>query len=99
MQLVADGCQKVLILVALKRALPDCGSMAAPSMFCLILQCMLLVLMHSQCYALMMRQNSLSVTQALVDLDNRFFGGRQVSAVFFPEERLEKNDLGPKPGD
>ena len=47
----------------------------------------------------MMKQNLLCVTQALVDLDNRFFGGRQVSAVFFPEERLEKNDLGPKPGD
>ena len=68
-------------------------------MSCSILHCMLPMSKQSQSYALMMKQNSFSVTQALVDLDNRFFGGRQVSAVFFPEERLEKNDLGPKPGD
>ena len=68
-------------------------------MVCVILQCMLPMSKQSPSQALILKQHSFSITQALVDLDSRFFGGRQVSAVFFPEERLEKNDLGPKPGD
>lgn len=36
--------------------------------------------------------------KALIDLEGRFFGGRMVKAVFFSEQRLEKQDLAPVPG-
>ena len=39
-----------------------------------------------------------SAMKALIDLDGRFFGGRTVNAMFFPEERLDKQDLAPRPG-
>ena len=35
--------------------------------------------------------------QALVDLQGRFFGGREVEASFFEEERFERKDLAPRP--
>lgn len=35
--------------------------------------------------------------QALVDLQGRFFGGREVEAAFFEEERFEQMDLAPRP--
>jgi hypothetical protein len=35
--------------------------------------------------------------QALVDLQGRFFGGREVSASFFEEERFERRELAPRP--
>ncbi|EFN54722.1 hypothetical protein CHLNCDRAFT_135411 [Chlorella variabilis] len=36
-------------------------------------------------------------TKALVDLQGRFFGGREVKAQFFEEERFEKLELAPRP--
>ena len=39
-----------------------------------------------------------SATKALIDLEGRFFGGRTVRAMFFPEERFEQQDLAPRPG-
>jgi len=39
-----------------------------------------------------------SAMKALIDLDGRFFGGRTVKAMFFPEERLDRQDLAPRPG-
>lgn len=38
-------------------------------------------------------------TKALVDLDGRFFGGRVVRASFYEEERFNKNELAPLPGE
>ncbi|XP_041027809.1 DNA-damage-repair/toleration protein DRT111, chloroplastic [Juglans microcarpa x Juglans regia] len=38
-------------------------------------------------------------TKALVDLDGRFFGGRVVRASFYEEERFDKNELAPMPGE
>lgn len=38
-------------------------------------------------------------TKSVVDLGGRFFGGRTVSATFFDEDRFDKQDLGPKPGE
>lgn len=35
--------------------------------------------------------------QALVDLSGRFFGGREVEAAFFEEERFAQRDLAPRP--
>jgi hypothetical protein len=32
-----------------------------------------------------------------VDLQGRFFGGREVSASFFEEERFERRELAPRP--
>ncbi|WIA42186.1 hypothetical protein OEZ86_009449 [Tetradesmus obliquus] len=40
-----------------------------------------------------------AATRALVDLQGRFFGGRQVRAAFFSEERFEKQQLAPQPGE
>jgi splicing factor 45 len=37
------------------------------------------------------------VAQALVDLQGRFFGGREVEARFFDEQRFEQRDLAPRP--
>lgn len=39
-----------------------------------------------------------SATKALIDLDGRFFGGRTVNAMFFSQDRFEKQDLAPRPG-
>jgi len=39
-----------------------------------------------------------SAMKALIDLDGRFFGGRTVKAMFFPEDRLNEQDLAPRPG-
>lgn len=38
-------------------------------------------------------------TKALIDLDGRFFGGRVVKAGFYEEERFNKNELAPLPGE
>ncbi|KAK2991256.1 hypothetical protein RJ640_018013 [Escallonia rubra] len=38
-------------------------------------------------------------TKALVDLEGRFFGGRVVRATFYEEERFNKNELAPMPGE
>ena len=35
--------------------------------------------------------------QALIDLQGRFFGGREVEAAFFDEARFEAQDLAPRP--
>ena len=35
--------------------------------------------------------------QALVALQGRFFGGRQLYASFFDEQRFEASDLAPRP--
>lgn len=35
--------------------------------------------------------------QALVDLHGRYFGGREVAAEFFEEERFERRELAPRP--
>lgn len=40
-----------------------------------------------------------SATKALVDLQGRFFGGRQIRARFFDEERFGKSELAPAPGE
>lgn len=44
-------------------------------------------------------ERSEETTKALVDLDGRFFGGRVVRATFYEEERFNKNDLAPLPGE
>lgn len=36
--------------------------------------------------------------KALIDLGGRFFGGRTVRATFFPEDRFERQELAPVPG-
>lgn len=38
-------------------------------------------------------------TRALVDLQGRFFGGRQVRAAFFSEDRFDKQQLAPQAGE
>uniref|UniRef100_A0A5B6YG90 DNA-damage-repair/toleration protein DRT111 n=1 Tax=Davidia involucrata TaxID=16924 RepID=A0A5B6YG90_DAVIN len=38
-------------------------------------------------------------TRALIDLEGRFFGGRVVHASFYDEERFNKNELAPMPGE
>lgn len=38
-------------------------------------------------------------TKALVDLEGRFFGGRVVRASFYEEDRFNKNELAPMPGE
>ena len=38
-------------------------------------------------------------TKAVIDLEGRFFGGRVVRATFFDEERFERNELAPMPGE
>ncbi|KAH9610343.1 hypothetical protein KSS87_022705 [Heliosperma pusillum] len=38
-------------------------------------------------------------TKAYVDLDGRFFGGRVVRAAFYDEDRFNKNELAPQPGE
>ena len=45
-QPVADSCEVLLVLATLECGLPDCNIMAAPSMFCTILQCLLLMSNH-----------------------------------------------------
>jgi len=35
--------------------------------------------------------------QALVDLGGRFFGGRQVRATFYDEDKFASNELAPDP--
>eukprot|EP00897_Mesotaenium_endlicherianum_P004794 jgi/Mesen1/4342/ME000022S03631 len=40
-----------------------------------------------------------SATKALVDLDGRFFGGRTVRATFFSEDKFDRNELAPVPGE
>ncbi|KAG2439057.1 hypothetical protein HYH02_006584 [Chlamydomonas schloesseri] len=40
-----------------------------------------------------------SATKAAVDLQGRFFAGRQVRVSFFPEERFTSTDLAPKAGE
>lgn len=32
-----------------------------------------------------------------MDLQGRFFGGREVEAAFFEEDRFEKRELAPRP--
>ena len=39
-----------------------------------------------------------SAMKALIDLDGRFFGGRTIRAVFFPEQKFEEQELAPMPG-
>ncbi|KAK1378356.1 DNA-damage-repair/toleration protein DRT111, chloroplastic [Heracleum sosnowskyi] len=38
-------------------------------------------------------------TKALIDLEGRFFGGRVVRASFYEEDRFNKNELAPMPGE
>ncbi|KAL4855786.1 DNA-damage-repair/toleration protein [Chlorella vulgaris] len=38
-----------------------------------------------------------AATKALVDLQGRFFGGREVAASFFEEDRFEQLELAPRP--
>ncbi|XP_058196937.1 DNA-damage-repair/toleration protein DRT111, chloroplastic [Rhododendron vialii] len=38
-------------------------------------------------------------TKAVVDLEGRFFGGRVVKATFYDEEKFNKNELAPMPGE
>ncbi|GFS37966.1 D111/G-patch domain-containing protein [Actinidia rufa] len=38
-------------------------------------------------------------TKALIDLEGRFFGGRVVKATFYEEEKFNKNELAPMPGE
>ncbi|KAK7251953.1 hypothetical protein RIF29_35582 [Crotalaria pallida] len=38
-------------------------------------------------------------TKALIDLDGRYFGGRVVRASFYDEEKFNKNELAPMPGE
>lgn len=40
-----------------------------------------------------------SAVKAYVAMNGRFFGGRQVQASFFDEERFAKRDLAPRPGE
>lgn len=44
-------------------------------------------------------ERSEQTTKALVDLDGRFFGGRIVRASFYDEDRFNRNDLAPTPGE
>ncbi|XAR72533.1 hypothetical protein NMG60_11019207 [Bertholletia excelsa] len=38
-------------------------------------------------------------TKALIDLEGRYFGGRIVKASFYDEEKFNKNELAPMPGE
>ncbi|KAH7838480.1 hypothetical protein Vadar_027069 [Vaccinium darrowii] len=38
-------------------------------------------------------------TKAVVDLEGRFFGGRVVKATFYDEDKFNKNELAPMPGE
>ncbi|KAG9147615.1 hypothetical protein Leryth_007391 [Lithospermum erythrorhizon] len=38
-------------------------------------------------------------TKALIELEGRFFGGRIVRAGFYEEEKFNKNELAPAPGE
>eukprot|EP00878_Enallax_costatus_P009125 GHUV01009539.1.p1 GENE.GHUV01009539.1~~GHUV01009539.1.p1 ORF type:complete len:208 (+),score=77.54 GHUV01009539.1:61-624(+) len=40
-----------------------------------------------------------AATRALVDIQGRFFGGRQVRAAFFSEDRFDKQQLAPQAGE
>ena len=40
-----------------------------------------------------------SAAAALVDLHERFFGGRRLRAKYFDETRFEAGDLAPRPED
>lgn len=40
-----------------------------------------------------------SAVKAYVAMNGRFFGGRQIQASFFDEERYAKRDLAPRPGE
>lgn len=40
-----------------------------------------------------------SAVKAYRDLNGRYFGGRQITAVFFDEKRFESMDLAPTPGE
>ncbi|XP_065846911.1 DNA-damage-repair/toleration protein DRT111, chloroplastic [Euphorbia lathyris] len=44
-------------------------------------------------------ERSEETTKALVDLDGRFFGGNVVRATFYEEEKFNKNELAPVPGE
>ncbi|XP_057494168.1 DNA-damage-repair/toleration protein DRT111, chloroplastic-like isoform X2 [Actinidia eriantha] len=44
-------------------------------------------------------ERSEETTKALVDLEGRFFGGRVVKATFYEEEKFNKNELAPMPGE
>ena len=36
--------------------------------------------------------------KAAIDLEGRFFGGRMVKAMFFSEQKFERQDLAPVSG-
>ena len=38
-----------------------------------------------------------SAIKAVVDLHNRYFGGRTVKCMFYPSEKFEALDLAPQP--
>ncbi len=40
-----------------------------------------------------------SAVKANIDLQGRFFGGKEVRVAFFPEERFDRQDLAPTPGE
>ena len=40
-----------------------------------------------------------SATKALIDLEGRYFGGRRVSAVFFSEQKFDREEIAPAPGE
>ena len=42
---------------------------------------------------------SASATKALVDLEGRFFGGRTVRATFYDEQKFERDEVAPFPGE
>lgn len=44
-------------------------------------------------------ERSEQTTKALIDLDGRFFGGRVVKATFYDEDRFNRNELAPAPGE
>ncbi|CAI0545581.1 unnamed protein product [Linum tenue] len=44
-------------------------------------------------------ERSEETTKALVDLDGRYFGGNTVRASFYEEEKFNKNELAPVPGE
>ncbi|XP_039115275.1 DNA-damage-repair/toleration protein DRT111, chloroplastic [Dioscorea cayenensis subsp. rotundata] len=44
-------------------------------------------------------ERSEETTKALIDLDGRYFGGRVVRASFYEEERFNRNELAPIPGE
>lgn len=40
-----------------------------------------------------------SAIRAYKDMNRRFFGGRQIAAAFFDEDRFHRRDLAPRPDD